>query len=144
MELKQVEILLEKYFEGQTSLTEEKKLQDYFTSEIIDEKIALYKPMFINFKEQKEIKLSKSIVLQQSVKKKIKWIYIAAGIILILSSFLYIQKSKVTNLDTFSTPEEAFVATQEALQMLSKEVNKGKKGIAFLNEYEQTKKTVFK
>ncbi|MEZ4788047.1 MAG: hypothetical protein R2790_09275 [Flavobacterium haoranii] len=35
MELRRIEILLEKYFEGNTSITEEKEIKAYFSSDLV-------------------------------------------------------------------------------------------------------------
>ena len=48
--------------------------------------------------------------------------------------------------DMFTTdnPEEAFAATQKALLMVSEQVNIGMESVVYLEEYEKTKKTIFK
>ncbi len=49
-----IEILLEKYFEGQTSLDEEKFLRNYFLQADLPESMETYRPMFSFFTGQIE------------------------------------------------------------------------------------------
>ncbi|GHT39534.1 hypothetical protein AGMMS49965_05820 [Bacteroidia bacterium] len=46
---KQIAALLDKYFEGLTSLQEEKTLRDYFRQENISEEFRVYQPIFQYF-----------------------------------------------------------------------------------------------
>lgn len=145
MESKQIEILLEKYFEGQTSLTEEQQLKNYFSTDKVDPHLKKYQSIFETFKKEKEILFTKKVELPKKTTNRFNWISIAASVVLFFGMLFYFNQAKSDeNLGTYSNPEEAFVATQKALKMISEEVNKGKQGITYLNEYEQTKKTIFK
>lgn len=145
MELRQIEILLEKYFEGETTLQEEKKLKAYFSSSEVAPHLESYIPMFANFQKQKEVQFTKALPLQPRKQNYVKWIGVAASFVALFGTLLYFNPQENSNdLGTFSNPEEAFIETQKALNMVSTEVNKGIKSIEILNEYEQTKKTIFK
>ena len=145
MELRQIEILLEKYFEGETTIQEERELKAYFSSSEVASHLESYKPMFTNFQKQKEIQFTKTLPLQPRKQNNVKWIGVAASLVALFGTLLYFNsQSDSEDLGTFSSPEEAFVETQKALNMVSAEVNKGVKSIEVLNEYEQTKKTIFK
>ncbi len=50
-----IEQLLEKYFEGQTSLQEEQTLRNYFSQDNVDESLMEYKPMFEFFNEERAL-----------------------------------------------------------------------------------------
>ena len=89
-----IDKLLEKYFEGETSLSEEKELRHYFLQSKIDDRHKAYTAMFNFFSEEKR---------QISPKKKInlsllKWIGIAASIVLIAGiwSLVYSPNMKET------------------------------------------------
>ena len=58
MKKEEVKILLEKYFEGETSLQEEILLSEYFNGENVDTELTSYRPMFQFFKVEKDVKLS--------------------------------------------------------------------------------------
>jgi hypothetical protein len=49
---KQIAALLDKYFEGLTSLREEQTLQDYFQADDISEELRIYQPIFQYFAEK--------------------------------------------------------------------------------------------
>ena len=54
MELDRIENLLEKYFEGETSIAEEKELKVYFSSGDVAQHLEQYKAIFGYFSEAKE------------------------------------------------------------------------------------------
>ncbi|AWM12830.1 hypothetical protein DI487_02385 [Flavobacterium sediminis] len=146
MESKQVKQLLEKYFEGQTSIAEEKQLKAYFSSEDVAPDLVSYQPMFANFRMQREEQFTKALPLQPRKHNHIvKWIGIAASFVVLFGVLqFYFSESPKEDLGTFNSPEEAFVATQKALDMVSNSVNQGVESVAVLKEYEKTKKTIFK
>jgi hypothetical protein len=147
MDLQTIEILLEKYFEGTTSIAEEKQLKAYFSSQDVAPHLEHYRNLFGYFKAEKEIEFDKKLPLQPSKQPTVKWIGIAASFVFLFGTawfFLNGNSNDNKDLGTFENPEEAFQATQEALQLLSGEVNQGVEGIAVLKQYEQTKRTIFK
>lgn len=144
MELKQIEILINKYFEGQTSISEEKQLKAYFLSENVAPHLEQYKNLFDYYQKEKEVEFSAALPLPPRKRNYAKWIGVAASFTLLFVVLFFFNKKDNEDLGTFSSPEEAFVETQKALQMVAVEVNKGKESIAVLNEYEKTKKTIFK
>ena len=60
MELKLVEQLLEKYFQGETTIAEEKQLKAYFSSNDVASHLAKYQSLFGYFETQKGTQLSKN------------------------------------------------------------------------------------
>ncbi len=112
--MKDIDKIIDKYFEGETSLTEEKILEKYFQQASIEEKHQIYKPMFNFFSnERKETKPEE--------KKKIKplyaWIGVVASIILLISisiidqmplknttekSLVYINGKKATDINAIN------------------------------------------
>ena len=146
MELKVVELLINKYLEGTSSVAEEKQLKDYFSSNEVASHLVQYKPLFSYFKNQKEEQFTKALPLQPRKQLFVKWIGIAATIVVLLglSTYFYTTASSDEVLGTYSNPEEAFVETQKVLELLSEEVNHGVTSVCVLKEYERTKKTIFK
>ena len=53
MNKSEVKMLLEKYFEGETSLQEERHLRDYFSSQTVDKEFGEYAPLFQYFKAER-------------------------------------------------------------------------------------------
>lgn len=52
--MKDVETLLNKYFEGETTCEEERQLRRFFTEELVPEHLQIYRPMFAFFEAEKE------------------------------------------------------------------------------------------
>jgi len=146
MEFSKIEILIEKYFEGQTSIVEENQLKDYFSSPNVAQHLEQYKSLFGYFNKAKEQELKQEIHLQTN-KRTVTWLSIAASIVVLLGVGVYTYfNTNSSNLDlgTYDTPEEAFVATQQALNLLSNNVNVGIKSVEYVQEYENSKQLIFK
>ena len=147
MELKLVEQLLGNYFQGTSTIAEEKLLKAYFSSKDVAPHLAKYQSLFGYFETQKDIQFEQKLSLQPRKLNTVKWIGIAASFILLfgLSTFyFYPTQPKSVELGTFENPEEAYFETQKALIMVSEQVNLGMKSVSHLNEYEKTKKSIFK
>ena len=147
MELKLVEQLLEKYFQGETTIAEEKQLKAYFSSNNVAPHLVKYQSLFGYFEIQKETQFKQQLPLQPRKQNTVKWIGIAASFVVLFglaTFYFYPSEPKHEDLGTYDNPEEAFIATQKALLMVSEQVNIGMESVAYLNEYEKTKKTIFK
>lgn len=147
MEFNKMEALLEKYFEGETSITEENELKNYFSSPDVAPDLEQYKPLFGYFADAKKENFEKNVPLI-SRKQKVAWLSIAASIAVLIGigSYAYfnIDKEKENKeLGTYEDPKEALEATQKALAMLSNHVNTGVEGIQYIKVYEVTKNKVF-
>jgi hypothetical protein len=147
MELKLVEQLLKQYFEGTTTIAEEKQLKTYFSSNDVAPHLVKYQALFGYFEMQKGTQFEQKLPLQPRKQNTVKWIGIAASFVVLfgLSTFyFYPTKSKNVELGTFENPEEAYVETQKALFMVAEQVNLGMNSVSHLKEYEKTKKSIFK
>jgi hypothetical protein len=147
MEFNKMEALLEKYFEGETSIVEENELKNYFSSPNVAPHLEQYKPLFGYFTEAGKEKLEKNVPLTPK-KQKVAWLSIAASIVVMLGigTYTYFNVNTVTEskeLGTYDDPEEALAATQKALAMLSNNVNVGIEGVQYLQVYEITKNKAF-
>jgi hypothetical protein len=152
MESDRIEIILEKYFQGESSIAEEKELKNYFSSSNVAQHLEQYKPLFGYFSQVKEQRLTQEIPLQTK-KRNVAWLSIAASAVLLLGigSYFYLNNTNNTtpvvaksDLGTYDTPEEALAATQKALAMVSHNVNTGIESVQYIKEYEQSKNLIFK
>lgn len=148
MELDKIERILEKYFEGETSIVEEKELKDYFASSNVAQHLEHYKPLFGYFSQAKQEQYKTVIPLQTTKRKIANWISIAAAVIVLLGvgtfTFMNYNTTKSQDLGTYDDPEVAFRETQKALALISKHVNTGIESVGYINEYEQSKNKIFK
>jgi hypothetical protein len=147
MEFDKMEALLEKYFEGETSVAEENELKNYFSSSNVAPHLEQYRPLFGYFTEAKEQKFINDVSLV-SKKQKVAWLSIAASIVVFVGvgTYTYFNTYEVKEskeLGTYDDPKEAFEATQKALAMLSDNVNTGVEGVQYLQVYQVTKEKVF-
>jgi hypothetical protein len=151
MELNKIENILEKYFQGETTIAEENQLKEYFSSPNVAQHLEQYKPMFGYFSQVKQQKTTQEIPLQTK-KRNVAWLSIAASIVVLLGiGTFYFASQKTTppvvaqsELGTYDDPEEALAATQKALALLSNNVNVGIGSVQYIKEYEQSKNKIFK
>lgn len=148
MDYNKIEILIEKYFQGETSLAEEKELRSYFSSSNVAPHLEQYKAMFGYFSQAKLDEFTKEFP-QQKISKKTVWISIAASTVILLGMFTFyinsVEPQEVKNeLGSYDDPQEAFEQTQKALALLSQNVNVGIESVKYVQEYEIAKNKVFK
>lgn len=140
-----IELLLEKYFEGETSIAEENELKLYFSSADVAQHLEQYKAMFGYFSSAKEQKFEQQIPLK-SKTQKVAWLSIAASIVILLGMFTFYNRgiNQSEDLGTYNDPEKAFEETQKALNLLSKNVNVGIESMQYVKEYQDSKDLIFK
>ena len=148
MELDKIEILIEKYFQGETSIAEENELKKYFSSSDVAQHLEQYQPIFGYFSQAKLNRFEQEIPLQ-SKKRNVAWLSIAASIVVLLSigTFTYFNNNKANSsedLGTYKSPELALQETQKALAMLSNHVNVGVESVQYIEEFNNSKSIIFK
>lgn len=150
MESNKTEILLKKYFEGESSIEEERELRKYFASANVIPHLKKYKSMFGYFSDaaaQKTKQESKGPNMSKDKKRNSVWLSIAASIVVLLGVGTYVYfNNQVSSQDlgTYDNPEAALKETQKALAMLSNNVNVGIESVIALEEYEESKNLIFK
>lgn len=148
MELHKIETLLEKYFEGETTIAQENELRDYFSAPDVAQHLEQYRSMFGYFAKAKEQQFEQTLPLQPRKRNVVKWLSVAASVVVLLGvgTFAYnnLQTSPKEDLGTYDDPEVAFRETQKALDLLAGHVNTGVESVGYINEYEAQKNLVFK
>lgn len=144
MEAKKIKTLLERYFEGATSLAEEKILRNYFsTSENIPKMFLRYRPLFVYYQRAKLDKFPK----KKRLIKPSFWYVTAAASVAIL---VYFTNPLLTqNQQTLSPSEqEAAMAVYQELKSnlitVSSHYNVGAQKIAYLDYWNQTTEKLIK
>ncbi|WP_456379026.1 hypothetical protein [Lutibacter sp.] len=137
MELANIERLLEKYLNAETTIAEEKVLKNYFLNDTIAPHLEEYQTLFGYFSTSKNERFTKTIQLN-SQKKNWKWLYVAASIVVLISVY-----SGYENMQQRKA-EKVYAETIDAFQMLSTNLNKGTVAIAQLQRFEDTTNKIFK
>ncbi|OYX27944.1 MAG: hypothetical protein B7Z06_03010 [Flavobacteriales bacterium 32-35-8] len=140
MVLNDIEKLLEKYENGETSLKEEQELKNYFSQETVEPHLEIYKPMFAYFLVNQQEQFTKHVPLNTKKVFDYKWISVAAVAVLMLGIYL---KSTINNdLGTIQDPEIAFNEVSKSLEMISRTFNKGTSTLGYLEEYNKGASTL--
>lgn len=135
MELAKIEILLESYFEGTTTLDQEKELRLFFKTGSVPPHLEVYQPLFKGFEQAKEETTNQVIEIAQPNKGRRFWsLSIAASLLIALGvvGYTFTQNSLTAE------EEEALAAfkkTKETMYLFSKNFNEGTEKIAHLKEF---------
>lgn len=140
MELANIEKLVEKYLNAETSLQEEATLKNYFTEGTIAPHLQEYESMFCFFTKSKEETFTKTIQLETKKPSgnNLKWLSVAASIALLVSVFIGSQEYEKYQ------QEKTFAQVSYALNMLSFNLKKGERAIEKVQTYENTINTILK
>jgi len=140
MELANIEKLVEKYLEAETTLQEETTLRNYFKEGDVAPHLQEYAFMFNYFTTTKDETYTKTIKLEpkQSKKRNYKWLSVAASIMLLLSVF--IGKNEY---DRYKA-KQTYAQITKGLQLLSENLKKGENAVAQLYINESKVNNVFK
>lgn len=147
MALDRIEKLVTKYFEGETSIAEEKELKNYFSSSDVAQHLEQYKSVFGYFSKEKEQKFSKKLPLKSNAR--VMWLSIAATTVLSLGigTYLYLDyknSTEIVGCNSSDDPEVVLRETQKALDLVSRHINTGVASIGYINEYNNSKNRIFK
>ena len=140
MVLNDIEALLEKYDNGETSLKEEQALKDYFSQETVAPHLEIYKAMFSYFLVNQQEQFTKDVPLPTKKVINYKWISVAAVAVIMLG--IYLKPSSSDDLGTIHDPELAFNEVSKSLEMISRSLNKGTSTLGYLETYEKGASTI--
>ena len=152
MELANIEKLLEKYLNAETSIQEEDQLRNYFTSDNVAPHLQEYIALFGYFKQNQSETFTKTIKLKPESKNKMnfKWLSVAASFALLVSVYMGKQEyDKYQQRKYYAQVKEALQIVSlnlnkgnDALYAVSNNLNKGTEAVAKLDTYDKTVKTV--
>ncbi|MGY0392739.1 hypothetical protein ACW5R3_09320 [Bizionia sp. KMM 8389] len=136
MVLNNIEKLLEKYENAETTREEELALKHYFSQDNVAPHLEMYKPMFayfaVNQKETVNIKMpAKSKIKFKSVFSY-KWLGVAAMLALSVSFFFNNPFQQQDDLGTYEDPMLAYNEVVKSLEMISSKMNKGVEKVSYL------------
>lgn len=143
-----IQLLVDKYFEGSTTLEEEKELKNYFSTNEIDNSLEQYQPLFQYFETKKTQQVSKDfdkkffekvensgakIVPMKRFQRRL--MRVAAVAAVLLGTFILFQPTTPSGQGTvaidwsaheINDEQLAYEETVKALRLLSSKLNKGK------------------
>lgn len=158
MKAQEIKILLQRYFNGESSLEDEKMLEAYFTGENVAEELQEYAEFFgglsvlsgsvddSTIEEDVMDYILENEHLEKTRFRKM-WITvtgIAASVIIVLGGFLFFQEQQKPFKDTYKNPEQAFAVAQQTLQFVGSKYNKGVAELSNFGKLEKGKKTMKK
>ncbi len=155
---KQIEIiaaLLEKYWEGETSVAEEISLKQYFNGAEVAERFKEFTPLFAYYAAAKEMTLDKGFdekILEKISEarviplKKRSWLSnglkIAASVLLLITAGYFFNKNQQASNQSMAEkgeindPKLALQEVKRALAMVSRKMNTGNSHIKALSKLE--------
>lgn len=154
MESNKVEQLLEAYFEGATTLAQEKELRAYFTSDFVAPHLESYRDMFVAFAQASQETYDVPIHLPKQKKPILRWISGVAAIA-IFGIVLVTQIDDpfgggpdiVTHSNGYEgnlPQEEGVRVTKQALGFMGKMFSEGTAQLGAVNEFNTTTSNFFK
>lgn len=162
MELQKIEQLLEKYWDGDTSLEEEQILQDFFTEEKVPDHLQGVATLFRKFKTDRHFKTLDDdfdeAIIHKIEKAGSAWSFksmlrIAAAVSLLLLSVFLIKdyandrsentaEVKATIENSYEDPKLAYEQTKQALLLISSMMNEGTQHIEKLENFSEAQEKV--
>ena len=149
MDTKEIKQIIQLYFNGESSLEDEKMLEAYFSSGEVADELKEYTAFFGGISELVELADDPTIeddvmdyILENEHREKTKYrsmwkvvTGIAASIIIVLGGFLfYQQQNQQPFKDTFDDPEVAYAYAMQTIKFVSGKYNKG---LAELSNFEK-------
>lgn len=140
MVLNNIENLLEKYDNAETTLQEEAQLRAYFQSDDVAPHLEDYKPMFVYFSDTQKDTFTKEVKILTNTETKSKsklyqWISVAAVAVIMLGVMLpqLSNTSPKTLADYTQEEQELYLKTKKALAFMSANFNEGVSSINVLD-----------
>jgi len=144
METTEVKQLLQRYFNGESSDLDERKLEAYFSGDEVAAELKEYTEFFGGITELAAIDNDSTLeedimdyILENEHREKTKFrkmwqtvTGVAATIIIVLGGFLFYQQKQQSFTDTYKDPDKAYVVAEQTLEFVSEKYNKGLSALA--------------
>jgi hypothetical protein len=161
MDLKTIEALLDKYYDGETTLEEEKNLKTFFRDHDVPEDIEEEKVKFLFYAQASEetidvpdekllsrIARKKVIIPLVSNRYRIRMAGIAASILLIIGIACFMNRDlfyvKNTKPVASSNPQLANIETRNALLLVSEKLNIGNRNLSRISKWDEMQDLITK
>jgi hypothetical protein len=154
-DLRQIETLIRKYYKGETSLEEERKLQWFFQTQAVPEHLKpeaeMFRYYYLRKKEESAANLNEKLedlIDRQAGKgalfgaaKSFYWISgIAASILILVGLWIGLStdlfKGRQAYEDTFEDSQLAYLETKRVLYLVSDKLNQGTQSLQNLEKFD--------
>lgn len=153
MNLREIENLLDRYFEGETTLSEEARLREFFASGSVPEQWKNLEHYFCHM-EQERSKLLDDPAFDEKIMSQVKesklavitdirrpWIYwlsgVAAGVLIIIAIFVKFDPFSRKIDDTYKDPKVAYQEAKRVLLYISEKFNQGTGSLDAVNSLDK-------
>ena len=141
MELTNIEKLLVKYENAETTLEEENSLRTYFSSNEVAPHLKEYQLLFNYFKSNTDKTYTKKIILNTKIINN-NWRMVAASVILLLSTYSGLHI--INDYNEKKQAAENLAQITNVLKLVSTSLNKGNQALKRLHVYEDSVNKIFK
>lgn len=158
--LEEIRKILERFYQGETTLEEEKKLEDYFSSTAVPEELIPDKDLFQSFRtgsdsvvvpddlDQKIIHTIDQVSRRTTRTRRIS-LYslsgLAAGLLVMIAVYLFYIRTERPSLlasqqltDTFEDPMDAYEEAKRTLAYVSAKLNTGTSELEHVKQVSKT------
>jgi len=158
MNLQEIEKILEKYYNGETTLDEEKQLRMFFAGSEVPAQWKHLAGFFSYVGQEKEVKIESpeferkfDATVGETRLSKIfdlrrPWIYwmagVAASVLIMVAIFVKFDPFPGKISDTYENPEVAYEQAKKVLLFVSNQMNKGTKNLHQIDKFEKGLKDV--
>ena len=141
MELANIERLLIKYENAETTLKEEEALRIYFASNKVAPHLKEYQLLFNYFKSNTDETYTKKIILNTKIITN-NWRMLAASLILLLGTYSGLHI--INDYNEKKQAAENLAQITNVLKLVSTNLNKGNQALKRLHVYEDSVNKIFK
>jgi hypothetical protein len=141
MELANIERLLVKYENAETTLKEEDALRTYFASNKVAPHLKEYQLLFNYFKSNTDKTYTKKIILNTKIINN-NWRMVAASLILLLGTYSGLHI--INEYNEKKQAAENLAQITNVLKLVSTSLNKGNQALKRLHVYEDSVNKIFK
>lgn len=162
MNLNEIEALLKRFYDGESSLDEEQRLRGYFNQEIIPDHLSSHQEQFRYYNFAREEKIPQSDLESDLIKrinqvntgktygKRHRAFYFVTGIAASILIFIgiYFQfiadhnNTAYSMEDTYEDPEAAYAEAKKALLIVSEKFNAGVNDFNKFSSFNQYKELI--
>ncbi|MFT7666706.1 MAG: hypothetical protein ACI9O8_001045 [Patiriisocius sp.] len=144
MEYTKVQKVLDTYFDGDTSLQEEIMLRKYFNSDVVDERLISYTPLFKALSEAAVEVSDIAIVMPKASITSSRWWYSSVALIVSIIGVAGFMNSINTRTIEEQEALAALKQSKNAMILLAHQFNRGAKTLSLVDQFQQTKSKYLK